>query len=48
METMSFRIGINEYIYYNRPITRNNIIYKKKNPIEIKNTNIYNISEKNE
>ncbi|MFX1363652.1 MAG: hypothetical protein ACFE9Y_01885 [Promethearchaeota archaeon] len=45
---MSFRIGINHYIYYNGPITQNNAKYKKKNPIEIKSTKIYNIGEKNE
>lgn len=39
---MSFRNGINQYIYYKEPITRNSVIHKKKNPIEIKNTKIDN------
>lgn len=47
METMSFRIGIDNYIYYNEPIPRNNGICKDQNPTEIRNSTNYKIGEKN-
>ena len=47
METMSFRFGINNNIYYNEPIPRNNGIYKEKISTEIENSKKYNIGEKN-
>lgn len=45
METMSFRFGIDNYIYYDEPIPRNNGIYKEKNPTEIKNSKKFIIGE---
>ncbi len=29
METMSFRFGIDDYIYYNKSVSRKNDIYKE-------------------
>ena len=42
METMSFRFGIDNYIYYNEPIPRNNGKCKEKISTEIRNSKIYN------
>ncbi|MEE9379196.1 MAG: hypothetical protein V3V33_14320 [Candidatus Lokiarchaeia archaeon] len=47
MEIILFRLGINNYIYYNEPIPRNNGIYKEKIPTEINNSKKYNEGEKN-
>ncbi len=47
METMSFRFGIDNYIYYNEAIPQNNGIYREKIPTEIKNSKMHTIGEKN-
>ncbi len=47
METMSFRFGIDNYIYYNEPIPQNNGICKEIASTEINNSKKYNIGEKN-
>ena len=47
METMSFRIGIDNYIYYNRPIPQNNGMVKEKSPTGLNKSNKYNKGEKN-
>jgi len=46
METVSFRVGIDTFIYYNEPIPRNNDICKEQNYSEINNLKKYNIDEK--
>jgi hypothetical protein len=47
METMSFRIGIDDYLYYNSSVQRKNDKLKDLVPTEIHYFNILDKGEKN-
>ena len=47
METMSFRFGFDDYIYYNQSVFWKNEICKEMDSIEIFNSKKLNNGEKN-